>query len=222
MAESKSSSVSNGDSPHSDTLRHLLTLPAVQDGVRAFSANPLGKISIQLTNSAYQFVGAPVLSLFNKPLSYVTPYAQRVDEFGVQTLSKVEEKYPIVKKPSPELLKGAREAAYAPVKHVTEVYNGAYVKTAGGHTIASGKAAAKTAVVVSVEGAIFALREALKLGQSFQVAESIKSVIDQLEESLKRQNAGSGTTQTNSANDASHTQNESQSQNASVSKTSGA
>jgi len=217
MAESKTSFVPNGDSPHSDTLRHLLTLPAVQDGVRAFSTNPLGKISIQLTNSAYQMVGAPVLSLFNKPLSYVTPYAQRVDEFGVQTLSKVEEKYPIVKKPSPELLKGAKEAAYAPVKHVTEVYNGAYQKTSGGHTIASGKAAAKTAVVVSVEGAIFALREALKFGQSFQVTESIKNVIDQLEESLKRQNVGNGST-----NDAGRHRDDSDSQDASGSKTSSA
>jgi len=218
MAESKTSSVPNGDSPHSDTLRHLLTLPAVQDGVRAFSTNPLGKISIQLTNSAYQMVGAPVLSLFNKPLSYVTPYAQRVDEFGVQTLSKVEEKYPIVKKPSPELFQGAKEAAYAPVKHVTEVYNGAYQKTSGGHTIASGKAVAKTAVVVSVEGAIFALREALKFGQSFQVTKSIKNVIDQLEESLKRQNVGNGTT----TNDAGHHRDDSESQDASGTKTSSA
>ncbi|KAL2167907.1 hypothetical protein VTG60DRAFT_644 [Thermothelomyces hinnuleus] len=188
MAETKTAPVTNGDAPHSDTLRHLLTLPAVQDGVRAFSSNPLGRISIRLTNSAYHLVGAPVLSLFNKPLSYVTPYAQRVDEFGVQTLAKVEEKYPIVKKPSPELLKGAKEAAYAPVRHVAEVYNGAYQKTSGNHTIASGKAAAKTAVVVSVEGAIFALREALKFGQSFHVTESIKAAIDQLEEALRRQN----------------------------------
>jgi hypothetical protein len=67
MAESKTTTVPNGDSPQSTTLRHLLTLPAVQDGVRAFNANPLGKMSVQLTNSAYQMVGAPVLSLFNKP-----------------------------------------------------------------------------------------------------------------------------------------------------------
>ncbi|KAL2196016.1 hypothetical protein P885DRAFT_70146 [Corynascus similis CBS 632.67] len=215
MAESKASPVTNGDSPHSDTLRHLLTLPAVQDGVRAFSTNPLGRISIQLTNSAYHMVGAPVLSLFGKPLSYVTPYAQRVDEFGVQTLSKVEEKYPIVKKPSPELLKGAREAAYAPVRHVTEVYNGAYQKTSGNHTIASGKAAAKTAVVVSVEGAIFALREALKFGQSFQVAESIKAAIDQLEEALRRQNGENANSHAANSDHGNNRQSETELQDAS-------
>jgi hypothetical protein len=192
MAESKTTTVPNGDSPQSTTLRHLLTLPAVQDGVRAFNANPLGKMSVQLTNSAYQMVGAPVLSLFNKPLAYVTPYAQRVDELGVQTLARVEERYPIVKKPSPELLRAGREAAYAPVRHVTDVYRGAYQKeTTGYTTIATGRAAAKTVAVVSVEGAIFALREALKLGESFQITQSIKAAVDQLEEALKqRQNNG--------------------------------
>lgn len=188
MSQSETTVVVNGDSPHSTTLRHLLTLPVVQDGVRAFQANPLGKMSIQLSNSAYQLVGAPILSLFYKPLSYVSPYAQRVDQFGDQTLSKVEEKYPAVKKPSPELLEEAKKAAYAPVKHLSDVYNVSLQKVTGGPTIATGKAAVRTAVVVGVEGSIIAIREAIKFTEGLPMHDSLKSALKQLEETFDRQN----------------------------------
>ncbi|KAK3297892.1 uncharacterized protein B0H64DRAFT_393340 [Chaetomium fimeti] len=191
MAETKTAPVPNGVSPRSTTLRHLLTLPAVQDGVRAFSANPIGKMSIRLTNSVYELVGAPMLSLFNKPLAYVIPYAQRADEFGVETLYKVEEKYPLVKKPSSELLSDAKEAASQPARHVAEVYNGAYKKAGTNHTIASAKAAVETAAIVTFEGSVFAIRETLKLGQSFQITESLNRAVDRLEEIIKRQHSAS-------------------------------
>ena len=153
----------------------------MQDGVRAFKANPLGNMSVQLTNSAYQIVGAPVLALLYKPLSYVTPYAQRADEYGDETLSRVEEKYPVVKQPAPELYREAKRAAYAPVQHVTDVYSRVYQRTPGGHVVATGKAAAKTAIVVGFESAIFALREAIKLTESFQINDSLRSAVDSLE-----------------------------------------
>ncbi|KAK4102000.1 hypothetical protein N658DRAFT_495933 [Parathielavia hyrcaniae] len=188
MTEAKTTTVLNGESPQSTTLRHLLTLPAVQDGVRVFKANPLGNMSIQLGYSAYNMVGAPMVSLFNKPLSYVTPYVQRVDQYGDQTLSRVEEKYPMVKKPSPELLSDAKQAVYAPVRHVTEVYNGTLQRTGGMYVVASGKAAAKTVVVVSVEGAVFALREAMNLTDSLQIRDSLKKVVSQLEAVVNRHN----------------------------------
>jgi len=204
MAESNTVPVTNGDLPRSTTLRHLLTLPAVQDGVRAFSANPLGKMSIRLTNSVYELVGAPMLSLLNKPLAYVIPYAKRADEFGVETLYKVEEKYPVVKKPSSELLNDAKEVASGPARHVVEVYNGAYKKTGGNPTIASAKAAVETAAIVTLEGSVFAIRETLKFGQSFQITGSLNRAVDRLEEILKRQNAGT------KANSVNHNQTEPQ------------
>jgi hypothetical protein len=190
MAESKTAPVPNGDSPRSTTLRHLLTLPAVQDGVRVFSANPVGKMSIQLTNSAYDLVGAPILNLFNKPLAYVIPYAQRADEIGVDVLSRVEDKYPVVKKPSSELLHDAKEVAAVPVRHVTEVYNGAYKRSSCYHSIASVKAGAETAAIVTIQSYLFLIRETLKLGQSFQITSSLTRVLDQLEQALKRQKGG--------------------------------
>ena len=157
-----------------------MTLPAVQDGVRAFQAHPLGKMSVQLSNSAYQIVGAPVLSLLYKPLSYVAPYVQRVDELGDQTLSRVEEKYPVVKKSSPELFEEAKQVVYAPVQHVTSVYNRAYQLKEGGSAVATGKAAAKTAVFVWFEGACFVLRETIKFTDKLTDNEAWNDRLDKL------------------------------------------
>lgn len=198
MAEAKTTTVPNGDSPHSTTLRHLLTIPVVQDGVRAFSDNPIGKMSIQLSNTAYNLVAAPVLSLLNKPLSYVTPYVQRVDQLGDQMLSKVEEKYPVVKKPSPELYNDAKETVYAPVRHVTNIYNDAHQRNGGGFAVARSKAAATTVVVVSAESAIFALRGAVDLTKSMQINEHLKKAADKLEAVVSRHQPSS-TTQSQAA-----------------------
>ncbi|KAK4122786.1 hypothetical protein N657DRAFT_480253 [Parathielavia appendiculata] len=189
MTEAKTTTVLNGDSPRSTTLRHLLTLPAVQDGVRVFKTNPVGRMSIQLGYTAYNMVAAPMMSLLNKPLSYVTPYVQRVDEFGDQTLSKVEEKYPVVKKPSPELINEAKKVAYAPMRHVTEVYNGSLQRTPGGYVVASGKAAAKTVMYVSAESAVFALREAMDLTDSLQIKNPLEKVVNRLEAFMNRHNS---------------------------------
>lgn len=157
-AENKPDYVVNGETPTFATLRHLLTFPAVQDSVRYFQATPVGKMSIQLSSAAYQKVGAPLLSLFDKPYSYVVPYVERADEYGDQTLSKVEEKYPIVKKSSPELIDKAKQAVMAPVKHVEDIYGAMYEQTPAGPTVAV-RAAIKTAAVVTGKGLLFGVQK---------------------------------------------------------------
>lgn len=191
MSDIKRAPVVDGDSPQSTTLRHLLTYPAVQDGVRVFKANALGKMSIQLSTSVYQAVAAPVLPLFNKPFSFVSPYLQRADELGNETLTMLEEKFPAVKKPSPELLVEAKEVVYAPVRHVAEVYNGAYQRNGSGDVIARSKAAVKTAALVTGESLIYAIRGALKLGESLKIHESINAKVDSLEAAITRREGGS-------------------------------
>ncbi|KAK3304101.1 uncharacterized protein B0T15DRAFT_535554 [Chaetomium strumarium] len=186
MSSAKTTSVPDGDVPQLNTLRHLLTYPAVQDSVRVFKSNPLGRMSIQLSNSAYNMT-APMLSMLNKPYGYVEPYVKRVDELGDQTLSKVEEKFPVVKKPSPELLNEAKQVVYGPVKHVTEVYNGKYQQTSGGYAVASGKAAVMTAAVITGEGLVYAARSLLKWTESLHLGETIKAKVDNLEAAVARQ-----------------------------------
>jgi hypothetical protein len=183
--------------------QHLLTYPAVQDSVRAFRENALGRLSIQLSNSAYQMVVRPVASLLNKPYGLVAPYVQRADQLGDQTLSTLEKKFPVVKKPSPELLSDARQAVYAPVRHVSEVYNGTYQQAPGGYT-ASGMAAVKTAAVLTGEGVVFTLRSLVKLGESLKIGESHNARADSIEAAIgnhgtsgqKKQGTSGGTKKT--------------------------
>jgi hypothetical protein len=144
-------------------------------------------MSVQLSSSAYQIMGAPMLSLFYKPLSYVTPYVQAVDDFGDQTLSKVEEKFPVVKKPSPELIKEAKEAVYAPVQQVTSLYSLAYQRAEGGYAVASGKAAAKTAVFVWLASTCYLLKEGVKYTGDLTPDGSFNERLDKLKAAFYHQ-----------------------------------
>lgn len=138
--------------------QHLLTYPTVQEGVRKFQDTSVGKMSVQLTNSAYEMVGAPLISYFDKPYQYVSPYVERADSFGDQTLSKIEERFPVVKKSSPEVLEEARKVVYAPATHISNIYQAVYQKTPGG-SVAQGKAAVKTAAVVTAQGLLIGVQK---------------------------------------------------------------
>lgn len=152
--------------------QHLLTYPTVQEGVRKFQDTSVGKMSMQLSNSAYEMVAGPLLSYFDKPYQYVSPYVERVDDFGDQTLTRMEERFPVVKKPSPEVLEEARKVVYAPATHINNIYQVVYQKTPGG-SIAHGKAAVKTAAVVTAQGLLIGVQ---KVHESLDAA--VKSVND--------------------------------------------
>ncbi|KAL2260033.1 hypothetical protein VTK26DRAFT_6102 [Humicola hyalothermophila] len=189
-AENKHEYVVNGDTPTFATLRHLLTFPAVQDSVRYFQASPVGKMSMQLSNAAYQRVGAPLLSLLDKPYKYVVPYVERADEYGDQTLSKVEEKYPIVKKPSPELIGEAKQAIMVPVKRVEDIYGAMYNQAPAGPTGAV-RAAIKTAAVVTGKGLLFGVQ---KVNDSLSATmASVETVINNASAGRHNQNQSQGT-----------------------------
>ncbi|KXX82304.1 hypothetical protein MMYC01_201977 [Madurella mycetomatis] len=155
-AQAKSTNVVNGETPSSATLRHLLAYPAVQDGVRKFKEIPVLEKSVQLSTTAYNRLAAPFLSLFSKPYGFVSPYIERVDQLGDQTLSKVDERFPAVKKPSDELsaelMAEAKKAAYLPVRmsrsgadFVLKTYHDEYTRIADTSPVAHSKAAVFTA-----------------------------------------------------------------------------
>ncbi|GAB1313517.1 hypothetical protein MFIFM68171_03727 [Madurella fahalii] len=156
-AHAKGTSVVNGESPSSATLRHLLAYPAIQDGVRKFKEIPVLEKSVQLSATAYNKLAVPFLSLFSKPYGFVSPYIERVDQLGDRTLSKVDERFPAVKKPSDELsaelIAEAKKAAYLPVQmsrsgadYVSKTYHEEYTRIAGASPVAHSKAAVLTAV----------------------------------------------------------------------------
>jgi hypothetical protein len=178
MASQNRAVVVNGESPESATLRvspmspgstmmcptkhiantwqRLLTYPVVQEGIRRFQDHRFGQLAIQVTSTIYK-IGSPVLSVLQGPYNrLLAGYIEKVDSFGEQTLSKAEERFPVMKKSTPEIIEEAKQAAnivVVPVKHVTEVYESAYKETGGQplKTVARGRAALKTAAVITEE-----------------------------------------------------------------------
>jgi hypothetical protein len=134
-----------------------------------------------------------VVGLFEKPLSYVAPLAQRVDNLGEETINKVVQRYPAVKRPSQLILQDARTAAYRPVQHVSNVYDGAYQRSTGTRVVASGKAAVKTAVVLSVGSTISALRGAIQFSQGLHITETLQNALNVAEHELYEAVADHGT-----------------------------
>ncbi|KAH8661720.1 hypothetical protein BGZ61DRAFT_368715, partial [Ilyonectria robusta] len=107
---------------------HLLNYPVFKDGVQ--KADEYGQKSIQLGNSAYKTFAAPVLPLFAKPIEYVSPYVQKADELGDKTLNRIDERFPIVKKPTSELYNETKGLILLPYTkglegkdHVLQVYS---------------------------------------------------------------------------------------------------
>lgn len=149
----------NGDVPHSAFLEHLLGYPVIHDGVSTFKSNPYGQKSLELSDSAYKTFAEPVIPYFSKPYQYVSPYLKKADDLGDKTLSKVDQRFPVVKKPTGELYEDARNLVLFPYRtglagkdHVLTTYN-SEVKKVGGenHLIVYSKALLSTTLIVTTE-----------------------------------------------------------------------
>ncbi|KAK4667099.1 hypothetical protein QC763_306160 [Podospora pseudopauciseta] len=108
------SNVVNGDSPHSATIRHLLTYPCVQDGVRTVKSTSVGSKAVDLSNGVYQSLAQNVFPYLAGPYSFVAPYVERVDSVGDKTLEVIEEKFPVVKKQPGEIVEGTKQMIFSP------------------------------------------------------------------------------------------------------------
>jgi hypothetical protein len=141
--------------------QHLLDYPVIHDGVETFKGNPYGQKSLQLSDSAYKTFAAPVIPYLQKPYQYVSPYVKKADDLGDKALSKVDERIPVVKKPTGELYSEATDLVLFPYHkgiagkdHLLSVYSSEYKKAGGenGHNlVVYGKAAVGTAIVVTAE-----------------------------------------------------------------------
>lgn len=141
--------------------QHLTGYPVVHDGVETFKSNPYGQKSIQIGDSAYKTLAAPVLPYLSKPYQYVEPYVKKADDLGDKALAKVDETFPVVKKPTGELYSNAKGLVFLPYNkafegkdHVLDIYTREH-KNLGGENgsglVLTGKAAFTTILVVSVE-----------------------------------------------------------------------
>lgn len=151
----------NGDvaaARYSAFIEHLLNYPVISDGVDNFRANEYGQKSIKLGDAAYKTFAAPVIPWLAKPYQYVSPYVQKADSIGDKTLNHIDERFPVVKKPTDELYSETKGLVLLPYHkglegkdHVFQIYSSEYKKNEQAGLVASGKAALTTVLVVSNE-----------------------------------------------------------------------
>jgi len=148
----------NGESPSSAFLSHLFSYPVISDSITTFKSNPYGQKSLDLTSQGYEKLGKPLLPYLSKPYEYVSPYVKKADSIGDSTLSSLDSKFPVVKKPTGELYDNAQSVVFFPFKKGSEgkdyVFNTYHteVKKVGGDGIVSyGKAAVATGLIISSE-----------------------------------------------------------------------
>lgn len=88
----------------------------------------------------------------------MSPYVKKADDLGDKTLSRVDEKFPVVKKQTGEIYEDGRNlvllpyrTAFAAKDHVFETYNGEVKKVGGDNLISYGKALLTTSLIVTTQ-----------------------------------------------------------------------
>ena len=138
--------------------QHLLHYPIINDGIHTFQSNEYGQRSIQLGDSAYKTLAANVFPWVAKPYGYVSPYVAKADSIGDQGLTKLDERFPVVKKPTSDIYNETKTYILIPYNkgiegrdHVLGIYNGSFATDEKPTLFAQGRAAVTTALVVSNE-----------------------------------------------------------------------
>lgn len=137
-------------------MQHLISYPVISDSITTFKEHPLGQKSIALSSSGYDTFAKPILPYLSKPYTYISPYVSRADSIGDSTLSKVDSRFPVVKKPTSELYDNATGLALYPLKvagdgkdYVYSVWGSEVKKVGGDGVVAKGKAVVTTSLVVT-------------------------------------------------------------------------
>ena len=130
----------------------------VSDTISTFKSNPYGAKSIDLTAASYQKLGKPLLPYLAKPYEYVSPYVKKADSIGDSTLSTLESKFPVVKKPTGELYSEGKSLVFFPLnkgfegkEYVLKTYNSEIKKVGGEGIVTYGKAVVSTSFIVGAD-----------------------------------------------------------------------
>ncbi len=119
--------------------------------------NKIGQQSIALGNYSYKTSAKPVMGLLSGPYQFVSPYVRKADEVGDKTLSRIDEQFPVVTKPTADVYADTKSLVFYPynksldtTKHIYKVY-GDERKQFGPGVFPLGKAIISTALVVTGE-----------------------------------------------------------------------
>jgi hypothetical protein len=135
--------------------QHLYSYPVISDSISTFKSNPYGAKSLDLTHTTYEKLGKPILPYLAKPYQYVSPYISKADSVADSTLSTLDSKFPVVKKPTGELYEGGKSFVFFPLKkgnegkeYVLGTYQKEVKKVGGEGIVTYGKAALGTGLIV--------------------------------------------------------------------------
>jgi len=150
--------MTNGESASSQFLSHLASYPVVVDGISTFKTLPYGQKSLDIADSSYNKFAKPYLPYLSKPYGYVAPYVAKADSLGDKGLSKVDEKFPIVKEDTEKIKGTIFDFAGYPFKvagdgktYLFDTYSSEYKKCGGDGYVAGGKAFISTGLVITSE-----------------------------------------------------------------------
>ena len=124
------------------SIKHLTSYPLIHDGIETYKSHPLGRKSIDLTQTGYSKFLAPFVPYAQGPYnSYAAPYVHKADAIASSGLSKLDERFPVVKSETAELKTSVLDLAYLPLRkategkeYVTRVYGEEYEKHGGGNS----------------------------------------------------------------------------------------
>lgn len=144
--------------PHSAFLEHLLNYPLISDSVSTIQSYPIAQKTVDLTTSTYNRLESTFKPYLSTPYSYISPYVSKADSLGDSTLSNIDERFPIVKKPTDEVVASARSVVFLPVRkgqegrdHVLSVYQDQRKGFEGEGVVIFVRASASTALTVTAE-----------------------------------------------------------------------
>ncbi|MCJ1371924.1 hypothetical protein MMC20_003144 [Loxospora ochrophaea] len=151
-----SSQMTNGDTPSSQFVDHIVSYPVVSDSIETFKSNPYGQKSISIAEHGYKSFVAPILPYAQGPYGYVKPYVHRADELADGGLKKVDETFPVVKQDTQQIKGTVIDLAFMPLRmagegknYVLKTYSSEYKKCGGDGIIAGGKAIITTSLIMT-------------------------------------------------------------------------
>jgi len=133
-----SAPMTNGEPSPSLFLSHLKTYPVVTDAVNTYKTNPYGAKSLDLVRLIYVKLAVPFLPYLRTPYSIVAPYVSKADSLADTGLTKVDERFPVVKEDTEKLKGTVVDYAKYPLtfagqgkEYLFSTYDDEYKKTGG-------------------------------------------------------------------------------------------
>jgi len=126
--------------------------------VSTVKGNKIGQQGISLTSSAYETFAKPFIPYLRGPYEYISPYVRKADDLGDKALTRVDETFPVVKKPTSEIYGDTKLVITFPYRksveqkdHILHVYTDERKQHGGQGVVPLGKAVFTTWLVVTAE-----------------------------------------------------------------------